>query len=135
MIDENYDEYFRDEMIIKFEDQFRQLATVKGVIRDFVFRVLHEQHSIWWTEDVSPYKVNLWHSPVPEGFTSPNMFLERVMNLCEYEMTHANYGLGFKELMELDFTTFTEIETRVHELARMQADKMKNIDRIELPKQ
>lgn len=112
-------------MLVKFEDQFKQLATVKGVIRDFVFRVLHLQHSIWWKDDVSPFKVNLWHPPVPEGFAEPTTYIERALNLCEYEMTHANYGLGFKDLMELDLTTFTEIETRVHEIAKVQAEKMK----------
>lgn len=111
-------------MIVKFEDEFRQLATIKGVMRDFTFRVLHSKHELWWPDDHSQYKLNLWHEQAPEGYTKATCFLDRAMDLCEYEMTHANFGLGLKELLELDLTTFEEIEHRVHEQARRQSAKL-----------
>lgn len=111
-------------MIIKFEDEFRQLATIKGVMRDFTFRVLHCKHELWWPEDHSQYKLNLWHEQAPEGYTKSTHFLDRALDLCEYEMTHANFGLGLKDLLELDLTTFTEVERRVHDYAKKQNAKL-----------
>ena len=131
MIDEHYDEYYRNEMIVKFEKNFKELVKVKGVIRDFVFRVLSKQHSIWWQGDMSPYKVNLWHSPVPEGYNKPTAYMDRALDLCEYEMTHDNYGLTFKDLMELDLTTFEEIEQRVHEQAKARQGKIEQLTSFE----
>ena len=52
---------------------------------------------------------------------------ERAMNLCEYEITHANFGLSFLDLMHLDLATFEEIEERVHEIAREQQKSMEKL--------
>lgn len=120
-----------------FERKFPQLATLKGVVRDFVFRVLYLQHELWWQEDPSPYKTNLYHDPTPEGYLAPTTYMERAIELCGYEITNRNYGLGFIDLMQLDLTTFEDIEKAVHEEAARQAKSLPKLpkDFGEPPKQ
>lgn len=55
------------------------------------------------------------------------------MDLCEYEWTHSHFGLGFRDLMKLDMATFEEIESRVHKLAKEQADSMSKLNNAGTP--
>lgn len=49
------------------------------------------------------------------------------MNLCEYEFTHQNFGLGFKDLMAMDVATFEEIEDRVYAMASKRSEDLNTL--------
>lgn len=50
-----------------------------------------------------------------------NQYLNRALNLCESGLVQKFFGLGFKDLMELDCYTFTLIENRLDKLAKVQS--------------
>lgn len=65
-----------------------------------------------WSEKVRDSSGNLVE---PDDY---NYWRNRVMNLCSYEMTHQNFGLGYNDLMKLDVATFEEIEEAIQEHAK-----------------
>jgi len=95
----------------------------------------------WFKEMSSPWKLHQMHPWAPKVEVEdpvthkivlddpilPNDWRERVLNLCEYEFTHQNFGLGFKDLMAMDVATFEEIEDRVHAMASKRAEEMKKL--------
>ncbi len=50
-----------------------------------------------------------------------NQYVIRVLNLCESGLVQKFFGLGFKDLMNLDCYTFELIEKRVDKLAKLQS--------------
>ena len=85
---------------------------------------LHQTHP--WAEKVEVEDPET-HKLVLEDPVLPNELRTRVLNLCEYEFTHQNFGLGFKDLMAMDLATFEEIEDRVHAMAARRADEMRKL--------
>ncbi len=100
-----------------------------GITRDFLKRYLIVRDYFWWEANrkLSAWGVNFIHDSVSsvkdpisgEMFTppKPSYWRDRVLDLCEYEITHQNFGLGFNDLMHLDPATFEDIEERVHQIA------------------
>ena len=99
---------------------------------------------MFWFKDLStPWKLHQVHTWAPKVEVEdpvthkivlddpilPNDWRERVLNLCEYEFTHQNFGLGYKDLMAMDVATFEEIEDRVHAMASRRADEMKKLSK------
>jgi len=91
----------------------------------------------WWKKVSSPWGINIEHERTQrtrdpltgkmyDAYQVDDL-RQRALNLCEYEMTHANFGMGFNDLMHLDLATFEEIEDRVHKLAEDAAKSMKKM--------
>ena len=108
-----------------------------GITQDFLKRYLINKDQFWWDAKLSPWIINLMHEwaqtvedPVSHEKIIPykvNYWRDRVLNLCDYEITHTNFGLSYLDLMKLDPATFEEIEERVHDLAEQRSKNMKEI--------
>lgn len=108
-----------------------------GITADFLKRYLIAKDQFWWNASLSPWVLNLIHewAPVAEDPLTHvklepykvSYWRDRVMGLCEYEITHTNFGMGYQELMNLDVPTFEEIEERVHKLAEERTKNMKEL--------
>ena len=59
---------------------------------------------------VEIYKVSEWR--------------DRVLDLCEFEITHQYFGLSYTDLMNLDTAEFEDIEDRVHKIAEQKTQNM-----------
>lgn len=112
-----------------------------GTTRDFLKRYLISRDQFWWkkmSEGASPWQINLVHDwtqimedPVLHQKVEPykvSYWRDRVLDLCEYEITHQCFGMGFKDLMELDPATFEDIEERVHAIAQRKNEDMKQLE-------
>lgn len=87
-----------------------------GLLRDITFRTLNSSSLVWWTKDTSDWKLCLEHSSSSEVPYTYDYWINRVLNLCERKETREFFGLGFKELMHMDPSTFEVIEKRVYKL-------------------
>ena len=91
----------------------------------------------WWKKASSPWALNIEHerTRTHRDPRTGRMYTDyqvddlrqRALNLCEYEITHTNFGMSFTDLMHLDLATFEEIEDRVHKLAEETAKSMKKM--------
>lgn len=52
---------------------------------------------------------------------------DRVLNLCEFEITHQYFGLSYTDLMNLDTAEFEDIEDRVLKLAEQKTQSMNKL--------
>lgn len=112
-------------------------------MRDLLIRFCNCQDTFWFKDLASPWKLHLVHpwakkveveDPVTHKITLADPYLpsewrERVLNLCEYEFTHQNFGMGYKELMALDVATFEDIEDRVHAMAERRSQEMQKLSK------
>jgi hypothetical protein len=98
-----------------------------GMIREFLIRTAICADQFWYPGTSSRWKLHLmheWSEKVRDSsgnLVEPddyNYWRNRVMNLCSYEMTHQNFGLGYNDLMKLDVATFEEIEEAIQEHAK-----------------
>ena len=113
-----------------------ELGKIKGgLCRNFARRALIAQDDPFWGQSNSPWKVVLEHPLHPAESSGPDYWLDRVLDLCESEITHQYFGLTFNDLMQMDPATFTKIEKRVHDLARRQSERMSPELKKELQKQ
>lgn len=97
-------------------------------------RYLICRDQFWWKNSESPWKINLehpWVKPVYDTVTGAQCnpynvseWRDRVLNLCEYEVTHQFFGLGYNELMRLDTAEFEDIEKRVYRMAKKQSEHL-----------
>lgn len=97
-------------------------------------RYLICRDQFWWKNSESPWKINLehpWVKPVYDPVTGAQCnpynvseWRDRVLDLCEYEITHQFFGLGYNELMRLDTAEFEDIEKRVHRMAKKQSEHL-----------
>ena len=94
-----------------------QLARVKGgLLRNFVRRSLIAQDDPFWQESHSQWKITIEHPLCPKDSVTPDYWIDKVLDLCELEVTHTNFGLTFNDLMSMDPATFLKVEKRVHDL-------------------
>lgn len=108
-----------------FAKKIDQLAFVKGgLLRNFARRSILASDEPWWTKERSPWKISIEHPYAPPDSILPNYWMDRVMDLCENELTNQYFGLTFKDLMKMDPSTFEYIEKRVYDFAKRQSDKM-----------
>lgn len=103
-----------------------ELANLQGgFFKDFVRRVLIATDEPWWQKNTSEWKISIVHPWCPENSYTPDYWEERVLDLCSYDLTRSNFGLGFNDLMDMDVATFEKIEKRVHEMAERQQATLK----------
>ena len=113
-----------------------KLSKIKGgLYRNFVRRALIAQDDPFWNQSSSAWKITLEHPLHPSDSSGPDYWLNRVLDLCENELTHQYFGLTFKDLMQMDVSTFTKIEKRVSDLAKRQSERMSPELKKELQKQ
>ena len=91
-----------------------------GLLRNYTRRALIAQDDPFWNESHSAWKITIEHPLYPHDSITPDYWIDKVLDLCEIEVTHSNFGLGFNDLMSMDPSTFLKIENRVHELTRKQ---------------
>lgn len=89
-----------------------------GLLKNFFRRSFIAQDDPWWSESNSEWKLTIEHSFAPNGTIGPDFWLDEVLDLCEHEVLHQYFGLGFSDLMHMDPATFDKIRTRVYDLER-----------------
>ena len=104
-----------------------------GVLKDLVLRTAFAKDQGWWDKVTSEFKVTeryykfetVDHNGVAVGVDNLTALpLERALDLCGYDVTHSNLGLGLMELMSLDVDTFNRVEDWVHKYAEEQRKRM-----------
>ena len=104
-----------------------------GVLKDFVLRTAFAKDLGWWDKVMSEFKVTekfhrfevVNHEGEAVGVDHLTALpFERALDLCGYDVTHANLGLGLMDLMKLDVTSFNRVEQWVHKYAEEQRKRM-----------
>lgn len=91
-----------------------------GLLRNYTRRALIAQDEPFWNESHSAWKITLEHPLCPADSVTPDYWIDKVLDLCELELTHTNFGLTFNDLMNMDPATFLKIEKRIHDLSQKQ---------------
>lgn len=107
----------------------QNLSTVSeyksGFAKDAMRRALIASTEPWWQDVNSEWGVTIQHPIAPDKMLSPDFWQQRAMDLCTYEFTRSHFGLGYLDLMELDVSTFEEIEKRVKDMEARQRNSLK----------
>ena len=106
------------------------------MIREYLIRLAICADQFWFKsvdDRWKLHKVHPWAKKVPDAdgkLVDPidySYWRNRVMNLCSYEATHQQYGLGYKDFMNMDPATFEEIETRIYDYVKDQKERLDNL--------
>jgi len=104
-----------------------------GVLKDFVLRTAFAKDLGWWDKVMSEFKVTekfhrfevVNHEGEAVGVDHLTALpFERALDLCGYDVTNANLGLGLMDLMKLDVASFNRVEQWVHKYAEEQRKRM-----------
>jgi len=116
LVDDKFNDYLRDHMILGFWEKFPELVKCQGIVRDLGLRILTKKHEPWWPDDQSPWKHQLYRQPMRIDL-SPDGLMDRVYSLLECDITHTYFGMSFETLLQMDFSSFCELEARVSSVA------------------
>lgn len=101
------------------------LASMKGgLLKNFTRRAIIAADTEWWQTDHSDWKLSIEHPLANPESATPDFWLDRVLDLCENEITHEYFGLTFDSLIKMDPATFDKIERRIYDFAKRQSEKL-----------
>lgn len=86
-------------------------------------RSLFAQREPWWNTTTTPWKIFVEHPYTMGDEIKPDYWMDRVLDLCESELTHQYFGLTFEQLMSMDPATFEKIEKRIHDFEMRKSEK------------
>lgn len=104
-----------------------------GVLKDLVLRSAFAKDMGWWDKVSTEFKVTekyykfetVDHNGEAVGVDNlVALPIDRVLDLCGFDVTHQNLGLSFADLIRMDVDTFTHIEDWVHQYVKEQKKRM-----------